>query len=320
MKPIVKICIFLSGILFLLGLLGITAGILMGVTPSQLVYAGQAPGRFSLRTAEEGPDRLEVGPSSLEDLPGLSGDNPDGREIYYEFRNIDCLDLDLNLCDLHVFRHPEDYIAVAADRTQSYFQCSQKGRTLILEDDRPASTKSNSMEQALIVDLYLPDQEYQEFCLEAGAGNVTVADLCADTIEIDTGAGSISIGALSCRELDVDAGVAEFTADSLLASAKADIDIGTGSAVIGEYSGQTLNLDCALGQAEVTAAGRESDYDYRLAAVGNICLNHRQQDHYNDHHGSHHEDDYCLDIQNGTGRCISIHCGLGNAELNFTEE
>ena len=37
MKPFVKLCIALSGILFILGLIGIGIGISMGATPEQLL-------------------------------------------------------------------------------------------------------------------------------------------------------------------------------------------------------------------------------------------------------------------------------------------
>ena len=323
MKPLFKIGIALSAVLFLLGIAGVGVGIAMGVTPSQLVYAGHYPGRFSIRSPE---NWSWDGLSDLDDLddpdmPSLQGGNPSGSEEYYEFLNIRSLDLALNLCELHVLSHEEDYVSVSADNVKNYFQCRQEGDTLVLTDNRKTSTKSGSMEQALYLDLYLPRQEYEEFELEMGAGNLTLDDLAADEVKIDNGAGSISIRKLSCRELDVDAGVGEFFAGSLEASEEADLDIGTGTAAISRFDGKALYLDCAVGSAEVTAVGREQDYNYRLeASLGSMHINHQLQGREDFHSDSHYGDEDRLDIQNGAGQQIEILCALGTVQLNFTEE
>lgn len=341
MKPIVKICIGISSALLLLGVTAIGIGFLLGVTPAQLVYAGHYPGRFFTRSTQNLEvlddvlddtfddlddalddtfdglgDALDDAFDDLEPVPGLSGSNPAQREEYYEFRDIQSLELELPLCELVVHVHDEDYIAVSADRGNNYFHCNQQGSTLNLTDNRPNSVKSNSMEQALYLDLYLPRQQFKDFELELGAGNLTLEYLSADTVELDNGAGNLTIRELSCKELDVDCGVGEFLAESLTASKEAEIDLGTGTATISYFDGNRLSLDCAVGNAEVTAAGREPDYNYRLDAPGSIYLNH----HLQEHHSSHHDEDDCLNVQNGASRQIDIQCALGTATLNFTEE
>lgn len=331
MKPIVKICIALSAILFLLGIAGLGVGAAMGVTPSDLLYSGHFPGRFSLRSGpglqitEELPNSLEELPDSISpDLPAPSGDNPSGSEEYYEFRDIQSFDLELGLCELRILSHEEDHIAVCADNTQDYFQCRQDGQTLVLTDSRPSSTKTDSMDDALRLDLYLPGQDYRELSVDLGTGKLTLEDLSADHVDIEHGIGTLTIGTLSCRELDVEAGIVEFRADSLLSSVEADIEVGTGTVTVARFDGKDLTLECGTGNAEVTAAGSEGDYNYTLnAALGTICLDHHLQDcsAFGNHHGSHHgEDDDCLNIHHGADRNIHIQCALGNAELNFMEE
>lgn len=327
MKTITKICIAISSVLFLLGAVCIGIGFLMGVTPAQLVYAGRYPGRFFARF-EQNPeivdhyfDRLDDTLDDLDPVSGLRGSNSANREEYYEFRDIQNLELELGICELQVHAHEEDYIAVSADRVGSYFQCRQEGSTLVLTDDRPASTKLNSMEQALVLDLYLPRQIYESFDLELGAGNLTVDYLSADSVDLDNGAGTFIIQDLSCQELDVDCGVGEIQAESLTASQEAKIDLGTGTATIDHFDGDSLKLDCAVGSAEVTAAGREQDYNYQLeAAFGGLYLNHHLEEYTDGHHGSQHGDSDCLNIDNGAHRQIHIQCALGTATLNFTEE
>lgn len=333
MKTIVKICIGISSVLLLLGMAFIGIGFLLGVTPAQLVYAGRYPGRFFARTeqnleilddfsnrVEDTLDDLDDNLNDPEPLSGLSGSNPAKGEEYYEFRDIQSLELELGLCELQVHAHDQDYIAVSADRTGNYFRCSQEGSALILTDNRPASTISDSMKQALVLDLTLPRQVYDSFDLELGAGNLMLNDLSADSVEIDNGAGNLTLNKLSCRELDLNCGAGELKAESLTASREADIELGTGTAVIAFFDGETLNLDCAVGSAEVTAAGSEQDYNYQLDGLGSIYVNHHLIGHGAVHNGSHHEDNDHLDVHNGAGRQINIQCALGTVDLNFTEE
>lgn len=319
MKSAMKICIAVSIALLLFGFVCIGVGAAMGVHPTQLVYSGPYPGRFSLRT-----DLITVIPeesgTGLPDLPLLEGSNPDGAEEYYEFHDIDRLDLELGLCELQILAHEEDYIAVAADNCRNYFQCSQKNNTLALKDDRKTSTKQNSLNQALRLKLYLPEQEFSEVSIEIGAGNLTFDALSAGVLELENGTGNIFIGTMSCRTLDVDTGVGEFNAESLTVMDEAEIDIGTGTALIAYFDGSSLELDCGAGNAEVTAAGSEQDYNYTIETLGSISLNHHYYEDHESHHGSHHNNDFCLDVDHHAGRTISIQCGIGDAALNFTEE
>ncbi len=261
MKPLFKLGIAFSAVLFLLGIIGIGAGIAMGVTPSQLIYTGHYPGRFSVWSDGRLPDLDDL---DSDTLPSLLGNNPLGGEEYYEFTDIKSLELELGLCELRVLAHDEAYVAVSATNVKNYFQCRQEGDTLVLTDDRTVSVKSNSMKQSLHLDLYLPRQEYREFELDLGAGDFTLDDLTADAVEIDIGTGSISIGKLSCRELDIDSGIGEFFADFISASQEADLNIATGTAVISCFDGKALSLDCAVGNALPSEASRITTIGWKL--------------------------------------------------------
>lgn len=313
MKMITKLCVIISTALLLLGAVGIGVGVLMGATPSRILYEGKYPGRFSLRS------RLET--ESPGSLPPLSGKNPTQSEEYYEFKDIESLDLDLGLCELQFHTHDEDYIAVCADHTKDYFKCRQNKDTLVLKDDRPTSTISDSMKKALVLDLYLPEREYDEVCIDMGAGNITLDSLSADNIEIDDGAGNVIIRTLTCEDLAVSAGVGEVTADALLVSDTTSIEVGTGNITVAQFAGENLQVDCGMGNAQVVADGRKEDYDYTVqAAFGSVCLNHQAQEDQGHHHGVYESDPFRLESRHGAERQISMQCGMGNAELNFTEE
>lgn len=312
MKIITKICFILSMALLLLGVAGIGVGALMGVTPSRLINEGRYPGRLCRLP------KLEV--DVPDSIPSLSGNNPTQSEEYYEFGDIENLELDLGLCELQFHTHSEDHIAVCADNTKDYFTCRQSKDTLILKDDRPTLTISDSMKNALILDIYLPEQEYDEIDIDMGAGNITLDLLSADSFKIDNGAGNVTMHTLTCEDLAVNTGVGELQADSLQVSDTADIEIGTGNITIAQFAGENLNLDCGVGNAQVTADGREEDYDYKVqSGIGSVCLNHQTQEYTGHHYGFHHEDSSCIESRKGVGRQLSIVCGMGTAELNFSE-
>lgn len=319
MKPIVKICLVLSGILFLLGITGVGVGMAMGASPSRILYSEHFPGWFFLHP-DSGLSEIADPFDDLDDIPPLSGNNPSGAEEYYEFQDIQNFQLDLDLCRLQILSHEEDYIAVCADNVQNYFQCSQKDDLLLLTDHRPASTKSNSMDQALRLDLCLPERLFDSFCLNLGTGDLTLDFLSAKDIEINHGVGTITIRSLSCQELDIDAGIGELQAESIQSSEKAAIDMGTSNIILSSYDGKNLDLNCGLGNAEVLAVGRETDYNYQLeAALGSIYLSHHEQENSENHHNPFY-DDKSLDVDHDADRDIRILCSFGNAQLNFTEE
>lgn len=331
MKPIFKICMAISGVLFVLGIVCIGIGALLGVTPANLVYAGNYPGSSllhigrRLEVAEEKPEEALPETGELEELPeqelpAPGGTNRSGAEEYYEFHDIRNLDFDLSLCELQIYPHEGDYLSLEADNVQNDFRCRQDGDTLVLEDDRPSSLKQNSMDNALRLALYLPDQALREVSIEAGAGNITLSRLTADEIDIETGVGNLTVGTLKSGEISLQTGVGECIADLIQADGKAEIEVGTGNLTLTQFDGRSLQAECGAGNVIVTAAGRETDYNYTLdAGLGNISLGHHADDGEH-HHGSSGSQDHHLDIHHDADRQISINCGLGNATLNFMEE
>ena len=96
--------------------------------------------------------------------------------------------------------------------------------------------------------------------------------------------------------------------------------MGTGNIILSSYDGKNLDLNCGLGNAEVLAVGRETDYNYQLeAALGSIYLSHHEQENSENHHNPFY-DDKSLDVDHDADRDIRILCSFGNAQLNFTEE
>lgn len=333
MKPIVKICLAVSGILFLLGVLCIGAGAAMGMTPAKLLASGHYPGSsfFRQRLQPEAIQPLEELEDCLEyemelpedgkpaDLPSLSGKNASGAEEYFEFQNVRELELDLNLCVLTIDQHENDRVTLEADNTRNFFRCTQNGDTLLLEDKRSASTTQNSINQALRLTLYLPAQGCTKLSAEFGVGEVTIGQLTIDDLEIHTGVGSITAGTISGKDISLTTGVGTLSADCIRSEGETELEVGTGDLMIAQFDGSSLELDCGLGNAEVTAAGQETDYNYTLdAGLGSIFLN--RQLYEKGHHYGSHDDEHHMDIHHDADRSISMNCGMGNATLNFMEE
>lgn len=68
MKPIVKICLVLSGILFLLGITGVGVGMTMGASPSRILYSEHFPGWFFLHP-DSGLSEIADPFDDLDDIP-----------------------------------------------------------------------------------------------------------------------------------------------------------------------------------------------------------------------------------------------------------
>lgn len=325
MKTFTKFCLILSGILIILGFSGIGISLAMGVRPSQLLDLADEPGKFhskKMEVIEEIADSIDdIDEPDESDIPLLSGNPSSDAEEYYEFDNrIDELDFELSLCDLEIDFHDEDFITLEAWNTGNTFQCVQKQYTLRLEDDRDRLLFQDSMDQALYLRLCLPKQTLKNVDFKIGAGNITLDQLSSENMDIQCGAGEMTVKNLSGGKIDIQIGVGELEADKITASESCTIESGTGNITLVQYDGARLDLNCGIGDISVTAAGKQTYYDYELeCTAGEILMNPHV--HESEHHHEEEEDPGChINIDNKAGRSIHMQCGLGNIELNFTEE
>lgn len=325
MKTFTKFCLILSIILMILGFSGIGVSLAMGLKPSQFLDLASHPGKFDsqkLETIEELEDSLNgTDDSSGAELPPLSGNPSSDADEYYEFTGrIDELDFKLALCDLKIYCHDEDFIALEAWNTENTFQCTQDGYTLRLEDNRKKLTFQNSMDYALYLRLFLPKEMLNKIYIEVGTGNVTFEQLSAENMEINCGIGELTAKSLSGKNLDIHIGVGEMEAGTVTVSDTCTIQSGTGNITLAKYDGPNLDLNCGIGDVSVTAAGKQTRYNYELnCTAGDIRLNHllaESEEHHEEKQGlgCHIDQDHHAD------RTLHIQCGLGDLELNFTEE
>lgn len=331
MKAFTKFCLILCAVLVILGVAGIGAGLAMGVRPAQLLDLAHVSGPFQSRIAEdigetedipEEIDDMEEVPEDIEDaenfLPDSSSKEPDS---YYEFDNrINELNFDLTLCDLEIRSHGKDYVALEANNTGTTFQCEQEQYTLTLKDDRNRLLWQDSMDHALSLTLYLPEQTLDDIDIKVGAGSITLNQLAADKIQIKCAVGELEAGELNASDMDIQMGIGEVHVDTLKAGQKCKIDSGTGDITLGRFDGPELDLNCAVGSVSVTASGRASQYDYDLnCTAGEIQMAHPV--HESGHHHENEDGIGCsIKTDNNTGRMLNMQCGMGDIALHFTEE
>lgn len=216
----------------------------------------------------------------------------------HTFKNIDSLDFDLSLCELNIYYHDDsDEIMLTAKNSSPYFSCLQEDGTLKIQDDRPSSTKQNSMEDALTLSLYLPKKHLEEVSIDLDVGNLTIQQLDAEEIEIDCGVGDIYAEKLLCKDIELSNGVGEIVVDHLQSHDNAQLQTGTGTLTLALFEGSSLNAECGIGEIRVTASGSEKDYNYDIHSLTDTL----QKDHDAD-------------------QDISLQNALGDINLYFTEE
>lgn len=340
MKPLTKFCLILCAVLTVLGFAGIGASMAMGVKPSQLLDLAHYPGKFNEQKLEIIDDIETSLKTDMDNITPLSGTTSSDAEEYYEFKNIDQMNFDFNVCTLDIQTHEKDYIALETWNASDTFQCWQEKNTLFLKDERTYLKTKEVQEYGLRLKLYVPEQTFKDIDITVDAGNITIGQLSAknmainggagtflasalsgDNMDIDIGSGELTAGALSGKDITLDIGVGNLRADSISVSKDCSIDSGTGNVTLNQYDGKNLDISCGVGNVSVLASGKKEHYNYSLdCGVGDIRLNHEL--HSEDHHHKEHDGiGGChMDIHNDADRDICIDCGLGTLDLNFTEE
>ncbi|MBS6397613.1 MAG: hypothetical protein KH452_10775 [Clostridiales bacterium] len=241
MKKFTKFCFILCGILIVLGIIGITAGMALGVKPGQFLNLAHYNNHTFPWNEEDFWEEIR------ED--GMDEHSEYELEKLYDSANFRKLNLELNHAVIHVYHHEKDGILVKAGNAGNYFRCREDEDELTLTDDRPGS------QETLQLEIYLPGRKLEKMNLEIGASVLYADKLYADEITITVGAGEVSIG-------------------ELMADREADLEVGAGEMEVKYFSGGNLDLECGIGVLYVTAEGSTADYNYEVTGgIGEISIN-----------------------------------------------
>lgn len=318
MKPFTRICLIICGVLVLLGFTGIGVSLAMGLEPNQLLDLAHYPGKFEDRRIPKLSEAAE--PEELPEIeaPAEVFDHLDSdMDECYTFEDIAKIDMDLAICDLTLESHQKDTVILQVQNSQNSFHFSQDNDRLTLTDDR--STQGfNFQKEALFLTVCLPARTLEQMNIKMGVGDIRAEDLNIQDLYMENGVGNLELKTLTCEKANLISGVGSLTVDRLITSSEASLESGTGDITIGYYSGPELDLDCGIGDAFVTACGRETDYSYDLNCdLGDLIVCRSQEAHHDKQHNGpgHH-----LSSEHDAGKSLSLHCGAGDITLNFTEE
>lgn len=306
MKRAVKISLAAAGILTVLGLASLGIGLMLG-------GGGHIPrgmGAFPiLRLFTHGDT-----PAS----PAAGSAYGSEEQDFHEVKN---LILDFSCCDLKILEHEEDYISLSASNTQDTFTMEQHGQDLILEDHRTflGDDADAYPDMALQLTLLLPTDGLDTLDISLDLGDVEAETLSAGTVTVFCSLGSMKAERVLAEDAEFRFDLGDLELERLQVTGSASIDASCGDIDLKSYKGPELNLTCDLGNASVTAEGREQDYNYELVCdLGKARLNGQ---HHNGHHGSGHDLVGCHITQDNQAACsIYAACSMGGLDLNFSEE
>lgn len=348
MKPIVKFALILAAALGVLGLAGIGVGMAMGARPAQFLNLAHYDHSI-FRWLDDHTDRLDDWADDVEDwadewsddvddwvnewtdgveegaerwgeghhegnlgitqLEVPAGDDTDAFEDSFSAEEIKKIKLELNTAVLRIYAGEEgSEISLKGRNGLNYFQARQEKERLELTDTRTWNQYQRN--GALELELWIPSGSFQEIELDLGASDVEIERLEAEEIKIDVGAGLLRAETLTCAEVKVDAGMGSGSIERLSASKKAELDVGAGELTVDYFAGGDLELDCGVGTLDMTAAGRDVDYNYELdCGIGTITMGSR----------SFSGLDRSQIIDNGASKKVEADCGIGTITLDFEE-
>ncbi len=166
------------------------------------------------------------------------------------------------------------------------FRCEQDGDKLKVETRRKLKNQN-----AGTVWLYVPKGILKSADIDMKTGAVYVENIQAEEFKMDVGAGEAVVENFSAKDAKLKCGAGRIEAAGEIGS-KADID-------------------CGVGEILFTVQGRQRDYNYKVdCGIGEVILG---------------ESEYAglgvsEKIDNGASRELHVDCGVGSAEIYFTEE
>lgn len=308
MNKFVKVCLMLTAVFAVMGIL------LCGI--------GTAAGATSLSTRKELSDstlgkwidRLERWSWNWNGWDwGWSWSNDDTDELStnetytYEKEEVKNLNIDLNAGELTIAESSDDSIHVQVRSRRSKVTVNVENETLSIGDQ----TKYYGVNMKMEIKLLLPEgMEFDELVMDIDAGQVDsqhktlsaqdvtlkvdagelkVSNLTAEqSMEVTVGAGSANISDLSAKDVDLDSGVGELVLK------------GT---VTGDLTGKS-----GVGSLKIVLAGSEKDFNYDLkCGIGSISVGSFS-------YGSLGNG---MTLGNDADQEMSLDCGVGSIEVKF---
>ncbi len=176
------------------------------------------------------------------------------------------VDIKASAGKLEIRRSNDDKVHLEGNVPKDYV-LKESGGILRVGLERDFYISFDFMQLGAVIDavLYLPDTEYNNIKLDAGAGEITVSEVKCDTASLDTGTGELNISDIECKGLlDADIGTGELD----ISNAKTGglkVDLGTGDFTFnGEVNGD-INVDCGVGDCNINLTNDEDEFNKKYS-------------------------------------------------------
>ena len=335
MKKFMKVCGITVLIIFLLGLILVTAGRLGGGRNTLENQILNNVFGFGSDILDWGSDWLWNEEWETYDLNINSVFNTNHSVIRsgntsadYSGEDIRKLELSLGGCVMSLKESEDGDFHVSAERVQN-FQTYTEGDTLYVNSVTSGRWSLSSTSTSIVIEIPA-GVELQNVQMALGGGKFTAEPILVKELKLELGGGDFTFESLHVEDLDCELGAGRLTIEELYAE-NIECDMGAGQIVI-ENAETTGNLDfemgmgdldftgsipgnldaeCAMGQMRFNILGsKEEDHNYDLeCAAGNLRVGGSSFS------GLASE----KKIDNGASSRYRLQCSMGNMEVTFSE-
>lgn len=283
MKKGWKIFWILCAVLAVMGAAFCVAGVAMGATLQSLVNAFD--NNYVSEIREELLDKSIAEIDELDEYGPSTGVALNGGE----YTDVNSLSVEIEKAGLVIQEY--DGAAVKVDgsglNSKQRFSCKQDSSDLEIE----VKSETVSSDEGVLY-IYIPkDTIFLEVDLTVGGGWLQIESIQANTLDITVGAGAADIEMFRADELNIECGAGQVV-------------------MTGEFV-RKMELECGVGSVELVIPGNELDYNYALeCGIGSICVGDSEYSGL----GSERIN------ANGQNRTINVNCGIGEVDIQFTEE
>lgn len=226
----------------------------------------------------------------------------DDKEETFSANQVKNLDLEIGAGKVEIVNGDTDKIDVRTD--------NMRKRQIYLDNNTLYVKGINDEVEEGTVYITLPkDTTFQNVILSAGASDVDIDSIQADSLQMELGAGRIDIESAKAQFLKIEVGAG--TAAIREADIKdAEVDVAMGQFELDGIISGDLNAECGMGHLVLNIEGTQEEHNYDLeCAAGNIDI------------GNHSYSGLASDreIDNGAASNFDLECSMGNMIIKFTE-
>lgn len=302
MKKGLKICIIISIILGLLGIVCCTVAACMGVSFRSFYQDFQYRMITNVVVDWEEEEYLE-GAESIE--------RGDIVRINTGIYGIEGLDIQVKAGIVRISESSQvtEVTLELADEARSEFRYKVQNGVLYVQDVTDLAGAITNWSDKTVLEVILPEgSQFSKVKFNTGAGQMKVSDITTEDAIIKVGAGDFKGERIFIsNNLNAKIGAGQMKMEQAIVRT-AYLDCGVGSL---EYKGKILeagDLHCGIGELKMKLEGLESDFDYQLnGGIGNIRIGNTNLSGLGRN----------KTIDNGTGKLMKCQCGLGQIVVDF---